>query len=342
MKQGAADAAGRAASAGGLAAGYRGRTVLITGASGFVGGALAGALSRVCKLVLVVRREPSPPFLAWCEGPHRVIAGDVADPALWESCLPGVDCVFHCAAYEHRRGAVSNPPVDLAVNAGSVLHLLESCRRLGVQPKLVLASSSNVVGIPAAIPVGEGVADHPLTLYAIHKMTAEWYLRHYARESAIPSVALRLVNVYGPAWSRDVALRVVVNRMVARAVKDRCLEYFRNGSCVRDFLFIDDAVAAFLAAGCCGELVDGSPVVVGSGSGITLRGLAELVATRVRLVTGEEVEVRENAEAPLSAVERREFVADTARLSAASGWRPAVSLSEGLDRTVRSLIESRA
>src|SRR5262249_4833517 len=154
------------------------------------------------------------------------------------------------AAFEHKRGSEFAPAIDLAVNAGATLNLLECCRSRGLKPRIVFASSANIYGQPTRLPVDESFPDQPLTLFAIHKLTSEQYLRFYAREFGIPSVSLRLSNLYGcfHHTSREVVDRVVLNRIMGRALRGDSLELYRNRDKVRDYLHIEDVVSALLAA----------------------------------------------------------------------------------------------
>ena len=242
--------------------------------------------------------------------------------------------VIHLAAYEHKHGSERNAMLDLNVNALSILHLLEVCRQEGLSPKIVFASSTNLVGLPSKLPVDETFTDNPLTLYAIHKLMAEKYLRHYAREFQLQSVTLRLSNVYGPVPDHNIAARVVLNRIIRKAVRGGPLTLYKNHSCVRDYVFVDDVITAFLAAGTIKGGGNGQHFVIGSGVGHRIAEAVNLVADRVALRTGHRLAVELDATVPIEAVEWRDFVADTSRFQAVSGWSPQVSLLDGIDRTV--------
>jgi nucleoside-diphosphate-sugar epimerase len=261
---------------------------------------------------------------------------------VWRDVLretrPGVS--INLAAYEHRRDSQHAPDLDLAVNTATVLELLEACRELDLKPRIVQASSANIVGCPTSPLVNEDTPDQPLTLYAINKQAAERYLRYYAEAFDIPSVSLRFANIYGPLSARDAALesRVVLNAIMRRALEGGPLYLYRNQACVRDFVYVDDAVRAICAVAASEMIVSGSKYVVGSGAGYSLRQIINEVAKQVESFDRPPVEVLVDTEAALAPIEWRKCIADYGRLRAATGWEPRVKLQTGIDTTLRAFM----
>lgn len=174
----------------------------------------------------------------------------------------------------------------------------------------------------------------PLNLYAIHKWTSEKYLQYYASAHGVPSVALRFPNLYGPVPNAELWDRVVVNRIILRALCGSPLRLFRNHACKRDYLFIEDAVAAVLLAGANGRSMAGRPFVLGTGTGETIAGMVNLIADRVALRGRGRPEVRVDESEQIEPVEWRQFVGDAAPFRETTGWRPRVLLAAGIDRTL--------
>ena len=285
---------------------------LVAGARGFIGRPLCRALRASGARVVEMSRPD----------------GDVTDPAAWERLLDGVDVVYHLAAYEQPPGPRVDPSEDWRVNAGSVLHLIRACLDRASRPRIIFASSTNLVGCPATNPIDERTPDDPLTIFATNKAAAEGYLRYYAREHGLASVTLRLANVYGSSGESQPDERVVVNRMIARAMRGEPLKVFANGNCVRDFLHVDDAVSAFVAAAALPPNGEARKYVVGSGEATRLVDLVELIAKK------RHTQITHDDTTRLSAVEWRNLVVDSSRLRADTGWTPAVTLAAGIDRTI--------
>ena len=139
---------------------YAGRTILVTGARGYIGSALAEALLQVpCRLLLLVRSGTNVEWPKDTAAAVTILNGDVGDRDTWRGAMDGVDNVFHLAAHEHKHGVEFNPALDLSVNTFSVLHMLEECRERGLSPRMIFASATSVTGLTPTIPVDELVPD---------------------------------------------------------------------------------------------------------------------------------------------------------------------------------------
>ncbi len=318
---------------------YQGKTVLISGGMGYIGSALTQALSQVvCRLLLLDCSSPPQTISSMAAAEVFYIQGDVTSLEMWKEILDGVDLVFHLAAFEHKHGSPFDPFRDEEVNARSTLYLLEACRAMDLSPRIVFSSSSNLVGLPVTYPVDETFPDQSLTVYAIHKQTSEKYLNYYARVFGIPAVTLRLVNIYGPVPNRETAGKVVINRIIQKALKGETLTLYQNHACVRDYLFIDDVARAFLAAGVAVPDARGQYYVIGSGEGMRICDAVQLIAERVALKTGVEVNIMRNDDVQIELIEWRNLTANSARFMADAGWKPCVAFRDGIDRTIEAFL----
>jgi nucleoside-diphosphate-sugar epimerase len=174
-------------------------------------------------------------------------------------------------------------------------------------------------------------------MYDLHKQVAEQYLRWYAEQGIVRGVTLRLANVYGPGPRSSRSDRGILNQMIRRALAGEPLTVYGTGEQVRDYVYVEDAARAFLAAARNGESLTGGCFVIGSGRGHTIDEAMRMIAMRCAARTGIEVPVR-HVEPPgaLSPIEQRHFVADTRRFCAATGWHARCTLAEGIDLTMEA------
>jgi nucleoside-diphosphate-sugar epimerase len=318
---------------------YQGRTILITGGRGYIGSALAQSLAAInCKLILC---DQSPDDV-W--RPQEQIAqivlqkGDVSAPHFWKAALPGVDVVFHLAAKEYFYRSDYNPEQDLRLNALPILRLLEVCRLQSHRPKIVFASSANLFGLVDTLPVNEDTPDNPLTLWAIHKLAAEKYLRLYAQQFGLHSITLRLANVYGPTMRWSTANRVVINKVIRMALNGKPLITYANRHCIRDYVFLKDVVYAFLHAGACCGSNQNLVYVIGSGEGKSIADVWQMIADSAREHIGKIVPIRSDDLVQVEPLELRNFVADSSRFQSATGWQPKTGLMQGIELSIRAFL----
>ena len=314
---------------------YSGKHLLVTGGAGYLATNLVEQLRRVtCRITRV--DLPGSAFPPIDGSPEvRNIDGDLRQPARWEELLEDIDIVFHLAAQTSTYIANENPSSDLEGNVQPMVHLLETCRRNGWKPTVIFSSTVTVCGIPASVPVDETQPDDPRTVYDLHKMMAEQYLKYYVRNGFLSGAILRLANVYGPGPRSSRPDRGILNQMIRRAMAGESLTVYRPGTQMRDYVYVEDVIRAFLSAPIHIDTLKGRHFVIGSGDGHPIQEAFRLVAERVALKTGRLVSVDlADPPTPQSPIESRDFVAETGRFSALTGWRAVHTLSEGIDRTV--------
>jgi nucleoside-diphosphate-sugar epimerase len=320
--------------AAGMKSRLTGKRILITGGAGYLASNVIKLLGKIdCRVTRLERpgarrgSAPSPSM--------NILTADIREADLWERALDGIDVVFHLAAQTSVYVAWEDPLADLQKNVLPLLRLLETCRRKGWKPMVLFAGSATEIGVAANWPVNETAYEDPVTIYDLHKLSAEKYLKHYIREGIVRGAVLRLANVYGPGPKSSSADRGVLNLMMRKAIKGDPLTIYGDGRYLRDYVFVEDVAEAFLQTAENIENANGGHYIVGSGRGYTLAEAINLVADRVALKVGRRSEVR-HIEPPvtLSAIESRNFVADTTRLAQATGWRARVDLTVGIDRTI--------
>jgi UDP-glucose 4-epimerase len=316
---------------------FKGKTLLITGGAGYLASGLVEMLKNIDCHIIRMHREGSYPMPV--TGAARIfdVAGDVRDPVIWERILIGVDYIFHFAAQTSTYIANADPVADQAANVQPMLHLLETCRRQGFHPTVCFASTVTISGIPVSLPVDESHPEHPLTIYDLHKLTAEQYLRWYSEQGIVRGVTLRLANVYGPGPRSSQTDRGILNQMIIRALAGEVLTVYGTGEQVRDYLYVGDAAQAFLAAAIYSEALNGKCFVIGSGRGYTIAEAIGLVADLTAAKTGISVPVEHIAPPrDISPIEQRNFVADSRLFRAATGWQARHTLAQGIKLTLEA------
>ena len=317
---------------------YKDKTILITGAAGFIGSSLVRVLSQIdCTLICCSRNieklEIIPPAGAGARVVNREI--DIRTPSIWEEILEGVDAVFHFAAQTSSKFANDNPCMDVDINFVPIARFIETCQNRNIRPDIIFPGTVTEAGLTQTYPIDEIIQDVPITVYDINKLAAEKYVCYYGTQLGGRGVTLRLANVYGPGTKSGRSDRGILNMMVMRALEGKSLTLYGDGNYVRDYVFIDDVVNAFLVAGACFDSTNGKHYVLGSGVAHTIREMIETVRDLAAQVSGRKVDI-DYVPIPtdLSSIEFRHFVADTARFSADVGWRPEISLEEGITRTI--------
>ncbi len=307
---------------------FHGKRIVVTGAAGFIGSHVVRLLRNTECVIVRLLHAPAEPLTKRGRARVKDVIGDVREQRTWKAVLPGADVVLHLAAQTSASLAEADPAADYEQNVRPVERLLRECRRR--RPTIVFASTTTIAGIPDHLPVDESFPDAPMTVYDRHKQAAEALLGEYPR-----GVSLRLANVYGPGPLSRHADRGVLNAMIARAIAGEALTIYGEGGRLRDYVYVEDAARAFLAAAQRADGTVGHRFVIGTGRGHTVAAAIHLVAKRVAARTGVAVAVRHaTPPAPPLAIDARDFVADSRKFRKATRWRPLVSLSDGIDRTI--------
>jgi CDP-glucose 4,6-dehydratase len=310
----------------------RGRTALVTGANGLIGSRLAAALLDAGARVVVIRRDqPAVDALSLHGLIDRVdlVAGDICDPGLAERALAEYDVssVFHLAAQTLVGVAARAPRATFETNVRGTWMLLEACREQEVS-SVVVASSDKAYGRHAQLPYTEGAALQPMYPYDVSKAAADLIARSYFHTYGLPVAVTRLANVYGGG---DLHPSRLIPEAIGAALGGRAPQIRSDGSPQRDYLYVDDAVAAYLAVWDALQRGQGAGEAFNAGSGEP-RSVAEVVALICRLAgAAVEPEIL-GAGIPDNEIDRQWL--DSAKLRELTGWSPQIGLEEGLRRTI--------
>ena len=304
--------------------------VLVTGGAGFIGTHLVRRLAADGADVTVVddlsapSAQPVPAGVTW----HRL---RLPDPRLRTIVAEGrFDRIYHLAGAAYVPPSIEDPTGDLGNNAGVTLDVLEAVRRGSPATPMVYTSSAAVYGSPTELPISERTPIAPVSPYGVSKYAAEQYVSLYAGLHGLRTASLRLFSVFGPGQRKQ----VVFDLIAKLAADPDHLEVIGAGTEMRDFVFVEDVVAAAVAVMERAPLA-GEAYNVASGCGITIGELAGHVAELLGLapVVSYTGEVR-----PGDALH---WVADITRLRAL-GFAPAVSVRDGVRRVAAWYAETEA
>jgi nucleoside-diphosphate-sugar epimerase len=181
----------------------------------------------------------------------------------------------------------------------------------------------------------------PITIYDLHKLFVEQQLSLASQQGLIESVSLRLSNVYGPSLGVSAEDRGILNKITVKALNGENLLIYGDGNYLRDYVYMDDVVRAFLLTGSKRDVKSGV-YNVSSGKSVSVEEAFKMVASQVSLYTGKSVNV-DYAPWPIGAspIEYRDYISDNRCISSQFGWYPMVTLESGIHRMVEGIIEAR-
>jgi CDP-paratose 2-epimerase len=334
---------------------------LITGGAGFIGTNLAHRLLSAGQPVLLYDNLARPGVaynLAWLRRTHgslvRFEHADVRDRVALERAVRQASRVFHFAAQVAVTTSLDNPIDDFEINARGTLNLLEAIRSLRQPPPLVFTSTNKVYGqlddVKLRIrdgryePEDAGIREHGFSEerrlhfhspYGCSKGTAEQYVLDYAKTFGLRAAVFRMSCIYGRHQFGNADQGWVAHFLIHALTRER-LTIYGDGRQVRDLLFVEDLVDAFLLAQQHIDSLAGQAFNMGGGPANTT-SLLELLGF-ISELRGELPNVRFAARRP---ADQQYYVSDTRKFSAATGWTQKVGVHEGVTRLYEWLRESR-
>jgi len=254
---------------------YRDRRVLVVGADGFLGFNCVRALAQLGSKISVTTRSASSRVRSLSE---RIFEGDISNPLLARRAVDNQDLVIDLAGSIGAVPSNQYPVASLEQDCRLHLTLLEACAEARPSPIVLFASSRLVYGRPMYLPVNER---HPLRLqsmYAVHKIAVENYLQVMGQSSALRSCIFRISNPYGPYQSERSRGYGILNRFLRSAARGDEIVVYGDGKQIRDYIYVEDVVGAFLLAAteekCFGEIFN-----LGGETVISLADAAREIAT---------------------------------------------------------------
>lgn len=311
------------------------RKVLVTGGLGFIGSNLARSLVRQgAKVTLVDSLIPqyggNPFNIADIRDEVTVNICDVRDPYAMEYLIRGQDYLFNLAGQTSHVDSMTDPKTDLEINATAQLSILEACRRVNPDIKIIFASTRQLYGKPDYLPVDEKHPIRPVDVNGINKLAGEWYHLLYNNVHGIRACALRLTNTYGPGMRVKDARQTFLGIWIRLLLEGKPIQVFGDGLQLRDFNYVDDCVDALLRAGM-NEQANGKVYNLGSEEITCLKDLAKKMT---ELGFGGNYELVHFPE-DRKVIDIGDYYSDFSSIRNELGWRCKIGLDEGLKQTLQ-------
>jgi nucleoside-diphosphate-sugar epimerase len=304
-----------------------GRLVLVTGGAGFIGSHLVDALVGAGLRVRVIDNFATS-TREYVNRAAELVEADIRDASSIGDAFEGVDTVFHVAALPRIPLSIAKPVETHMTNVVGTLNVLMAARDRKVR-RFVFSGSSSVYGEQAKMPLVETMTPNPLNPYALQKYVGEQYARMFHRLFAMQTITLRYFGVYGPRMPSEGSYVLAVAAFLKARREGRPLEIFGDGEQTRDFTHVSDVVSAnMLAMDCEIAFADGRAINIGRGENVSVNRIAAMI--------GGPTVHREGR-----AGDMRDTLADRTEAERVLGWRPKVSIEEGIAELLKGAIEPR-
>jgi len=313
---------------------FKGKEVLVTGGLGFIGSNLCIELVKKGAQVTIVDnmlpRQGGNLFnIKDIEKKVRVNFSDVRNSLSMNHLVKNMDYVFHLAGQVNHVDSMKNPIQDLEINCRGTMVLLEALRHHNRAARVIFAGTRGEYGSSVKLPVDENHPTNPKGIYAVTNLTAEKMVLVYDDIFGIKGVCLRITNTYGPRHQMAHDEYGVFNWFIRKAIDNEEIPVFGDGRILRDFLYVDDLVDCLLTVAATEEAY-GEVFNVGTGVPVSFIELAnkivEIAGTGRPKFTEFTQERKE--------VEPGDYYTDISKIKRITGWRPKVSLEEGIARTI--------
>jgi len=297
---------------------------LVTGGGGFLGTHLVQRLLRDGHDVRVLDIRPPNTAderkLDWVQGDfsHKEVAAQSVD---------GCEVIFHLASTTLPRTAHEDPEYDIRTNIAGSVGLIRAVKNSGARRFIYLSSGGTVYGVPRNVPIREDHPTNPINAYGIGKLTVERYLQMYGYLEGLDYVTLRLANPYGPGQRPETA-QGVITAFLYNIARGKEIVVWGDGTVVRDYVYVDDAVEAIAQAG--STVVSRCALNIGSGAGYSVLQIIEII----KEVIGHEVAIAFQSGRPFDVPSN---VLDIERARSDLGWRPVTEIRDGIRSTYQHI-----
>jgi UDP-glucose 4-epimerase len=316
---------------------FENKKILITGASGLIGSSLRSRLNGVkCELLCHTRKNKRTNFKngrsveTWKMLPLGI-------PSFWPQLLDEFepDIIFHLAAQTSHYEANANISKSVILNTLPIATLIDYLNQRKIFPTLITAGTATQVGLSENLPVSEKEKDLPTTIYDITKLSAELLTSFYSSLEGNSGCTLRLCNVFGYSENMQHTDRGVLNKFITKALNSEKIEIYGHGNYLRDYVYINDVIDAFLMAAENPKSVSGKAYLVGSGIKTSLLEVAQIIVSLANKTYDSKTSIEHKIIKNENSIDFRNFVADTRLIKNDIGWVAKTKLDEGIAETMK-------
>ena len=290
------------------------KIAVVTGGAGFIGSHLADTLLAEGYAVRVVdnlsggKREKIPKNAEFFEQ-------DVNDTAALTKIMTGAEFVFHLAALPRVQYSIEHPVETNKANVDGTVSVLTAARDAGVK-RVVYSASSSAYGDQTIMPLTEDMSASPKSPYGLQKYIGELYCRLWSEVYDLSTVSLRYFNVYGPGADPEGAYALVIAKFLKQRTLGGPMTVTGDGVQTRDFTHVRDVVRANILAALSEKVGKGEVINIGAGHNASVTRIAELIGGPVEHIAAR--------------LEPHDTLADNTRAKELLGWKPTVSLEDGI------------
>lgn len=304
---------------------------LILGGNGFIGKELTlSLLSLGFKVKVLSTRswiDINPSFPKSTYENLEWVRGDFADSALVYEIVKEVTYVFHLISTTLPSSSNINPSFDVISNVSSTIKLLDACVANDVKGVIFASSGGTIYGIPRCLPISEDHPKQPISSYGIQKLIIEHYLYLYNHLYSLKSISLRISNPFGPG--QDIKRgQGLITTFLIRIMSSTPIEIWGDGSVIRDYIYIDDVVSAFVAS--LDRLDSFYALNIGTGVGYSILNVVKAIERTINKTA--EIKFKDSRKFDVP-----ENVLNIKKALEILNWSPQLSLEDGIFKLVESL-----
>ena len=310
---------------------------LVLGGAGFIGSHLCNALLSENYAVRIFDR-PGSKFVPLADSKNREFSsniefyeGDYLNKRQVDEAVEGCDIVFHLISTTVPASSNADPSYDISSNVIGSINLIQSCIQHNIKKFVYVSSGGTIYGVPTSLPIPEVHPCNPICSYGIGKLAVEKYLHLYQYLNDLDYCVIRLSNPYG--WNPNVKKQQgVINVFIDQIIRHQHIEVWGDGSVIRDYIHIDDAVSALIAV--LKKNVKNDVFNIGAGEGASIRDLLDILRMAMAFEFTVDYKGGRKFDVP-------EIVLDISKARRQFGWQPIIKLEESVSVLVADTLKSR-